>query len=87
MTNENGAPGIFGRIRPPGTPGPAPHIKLHEKSAPQINSKAKWFGRSLAGFFVRRHLALELVRGVDFPCKLMCGAGPGDLGGPEGLGI
>ena len=26
--------------------------------------------------------ALELVSGADFWCKLMCGAGPGDLGGP-----
>ena len=39
---------------------------------------------SLAGFFVRRHLALELVCGADFSCLLMCGAGPGDLGGGPG---
>ena len=35
---------------------------------------------NLAAFFVRHHFALELVRGADFPWKLMCGAGPGDLG-------
>ena len=39
---------------------------------------------SLAGFFVRRHLALELVCGADFSWELMCGAGPGDLGGSRG---
>ena len=33
---------------------------------------------------IRSHLALELVCGADFPCKLMCGAGPGDLGGSRG---
>ena len=27
-------------------------------------------------------MALELVSGVDFWFKLMCGAGPGDLRGP-----
>ena len=26
----------------PGSPGPAPHISLHEKSAPRTNSKTKW---------------------------------------------
>ena len=41
---------------------------------------------SLAGFFGGRHLALELVCGADFSCKLMCGAGPGDLGGSPGSG-
>ena len=39
---------------------------------------------SLAGFFVRRGLALELVCGPDFSWKLTCGAGPGDLGGGPG---
>ena len=28
---------------PPRSPGPAPHINFNEKSAPQTNSKAKWF--------------------------------------------
>jgi len=37
---------------------------------------------SLAGFFVRREVALELVSGADFGCKLMFQASPGDLGGP-----
>ena len=40
-----GFPWIFGRSRPPGSPrspGPAPHINFHEKSAPQTKSKAKW---------------------------------------------
>ena len=36
------------------------------------------------GFFVRRHLALDLVCGADFSCVLMCRAGPGDLGGTGG---
>ena len=39
---------------------------------------------SLAGSFVRHHLALELVCGTDFSFKLMCGAGPGDLRGSWG---
>ena len=39
---------------------------------------------SLAGLSVRRHSALELVHGLDFSRKLMCGAGPGDLGGSRG---
>jgi len=39
---------------------------------------------SLAEFFVRRHLTLELVCGADFSWKLMCGAGPGGLGGSRG---
>ena len=29
-------------------------------------------------------MASELVCGADFSCKLMCGAGPGDLGGARG---
>jgi len=41
-------------------------------------------GGSLAGFFGCREIALELVCGADFSCKLMCGAGPGDLGGSGG---
>ena len=41
-------------------------------------------GCSLAGFFARHHLALKLFSGTDFWCKLMCGPGPGDLGGPGG---
>ena len=40
---------------------------------------------SVAGFFVRRHLALELVCGADCSCILMCRAGPGDLEGSRGL--
>jgi len=39
---------------------------------------------SLAGFCVRHHLALESVCGADFSWKVMCGAGPGDLGGSRG---
>ena len=27
---------------PPRSPGPAPHINFHEKSARQTNAKAKW---------------------------------------------
>ena len=38
----------------------------------------------LAGFFGYREIALELVRFADFSCILMCGAGPGDLGGSRG---
>jgi len=34
--------------------------------------------------FVRHETVLELVRGADFSWKLMCGAGPGDLGGSRG---
>jgi len=34
--------------------------------------------------FPRRHLALELVSGADFWCKLMSRASPGDLGEPRG---
>jgi len=37
---------------------------------------------SLAGTSLRHHLALELVSGADFWCKLMFRASPGDLGGP-----
>ena len=29
-------------------------------------------------------MTLELVSGADFSLKFMCGAGPGDLGGPGG---
>ena len=29
-------------------------------------------------------MVFEWVRGADFSCVLMCGAGPGDLGGPGG---
>ena len=36
------------------------------------------------GIFTRCHLTLELVCGADFQWKLMCGAGPGDLGGSQG---
>ena len=39
---------------------------------------------SLAGLFVRHHLALELVCGAVFLWKLVCRAGPGDLGGSWG---
>jgi len=39
---------------------------------------------SLAGRFVRHHLALDLVCGADFSWKLMSGAGPGDLEGSRG---
>ena len=39
---------------------------------------------NLAGFCVRHHLALESVCGADFSWKVMCGAGPGDLGGSRG---
>ena len=31
---------------------------------------------SLAGFFGRRDMSLEMVCGDDFSCTLMCGAGP-----------
>ena len=36
---------------------------------------------SLAGFVVRRHLALDFVCGADFSRKLSCGAGVGNLRG------
>jgi len=39
---------------------------------------------SLAGFDGWRKMALEWVSGADFSCTLMCGAGPGDLGGSRG---
>ena len=39
---------------------------------------------SLAGFFVRHEMALELVCGADFSCKLNCRASPGDLEGSWG---
>ena len=40
---------------------------------------------SLTGFLGYRDMALELVCGADFSCcKLMCGPGPGDLGGSRG---
>ena len=39
---------------------------------------------SLAGFLGYHELGLEVVRGADFSWKLMCGAGPGDLGGSRG---
>ena len=39
---------------------------------------------SLAGSSVRHHLALELVSGAEFWCKLMFRASPGDLGGSLG---
>ena len=38
-------------------------------------------------FFVRHHLALGLVCGAHFSWKLMCGAGPGDLGWSPGVGF
>ena len=39
---------------------------------------------SLAGFFGCHEIALELICGAGFAWKLMCGAGPGDLGGSRG---
>jgi len=39
---------------------------------------------SLAGLFGCHEMALELVSGADFWCKLMSGAGPVDLGGSRG---
>ena len=46
------------------------------------------FGRKIqgspAGFSLRHEIALEFVSGADFSCKLMCGAGPGDLRGSRG---
>ena len=52
----------------------------HKKPAPE--TKKHWVPEgSLAGFFLRRHLALESACEADFSWKLMCGAGPGDLGG------
>ena len=36
---------------------------------------------SLAFFFWRREIALEVACGADFSWKLMRGEGPGDLGG------
>jgi len=39
---------------------------------------------SLAGFFGCRIMAVELVCKADFSCKLICGAGPGDLEGSRG---
>jgi len=41
---------------------------------------------NLAGLLGRNETALHLVRGADFSWKLMCGAGPSDLGGP-GVGF
>ena len=41
---------------PPRSPGPAPHINLHKKSAPQANSKA------ISGTLVMPSLAM-----FDFP--------------------
>ena len=35
-------------------------------------------------FFGHREMALEFVRGADFSWKLVCGAGPCDLGGSRG---
>ena len=42
---------------------------------------------SLAGFIGCRETALDLVCGADLSYKLMCGAGPGDLGGVPGVGF
>jgi len=42
---------------------------------------------SLAGYLGCREMAFELVCGADFSWKLMCGAGPGDLGGCKGVGF
>ena len=39
---------------------------------------------SLAGFLGCHKIALEWVCGADFSWKLMCVAGPGDLGGSRG---
>ena len=64
------------------TPGPFPagpgSSIIHHVTGPGV------LEGSLAGCFVRRFLALELISGDDFSCKLMCGAGPGDLGGSRG---
>ena len=89
--------GLGGRNRPRDpfrSTLPAPHIRninLHQKSAPETNSKAvSWpffvfwvLEGSLAGFPSRRERALDLACGADFSCKLMCGAGP-DLGESRG---
>ena len=57
----------------PGTPGP-PRPRKRQifsqiQNAPLLNP---------------REMALELVSGADFLCKLMCGAGPDDLRGSRG---
>ena len=39
---------------------------------------------AVKGVSCAAHLALALVCGADFLWKLMCGAGPGDLGGSRG---
>ena len=36
---------------------------------------------------LHREMVLELVSGAGFSCKLMCGAGPVDLGGVPGVGF
>ena len=38
---------------------------------------------SMAGFSIRRHVALESACGANLSCKLMCGAGPGCHRGPD----
>ena len=42
---------------------------------------------SLAVSFGCHEMALELVRGADFSCILMCGPGRGDLRGSSGAGF
>ena len=45
--------------------------------------------RSVRNSYIKdpREMALELVFGTDFSCKLLCGAGPVDLKGSRGAGV
>jgi len=61
---------------------------LHPRCVPTTAVRVPWVPEgSLAGVVVRCHLALELACGLDFSRRLMCGAGPGDLGGPRGSAL
>ena len=63
----------MGSAHPPPTPPPPTHPGY---------LKAVW-----RDFLGCRETALELICGADFSCKLMYGAGPGDLGGSRGVGF
>ena len=67
-------------------PRPRQHEKKHEAEI-QRNLKTGQLKAVWRHFLGCHDMALELVRGAGFSWKLMCGAGPGDLGGVRGVGF
>ena len=64
--------------------GAISHLYFFSWQGPQARGIGCVPEGSLAGVFGCHEMALELVSGADFWCKLMFRASPGDLGGPRG---